>query len=90
MHDIRCSLSIIYDSYVVGKIGVHDDDKVSGWSLHPVDVGGPQTKLFLSRSQNDFVRAVDFLEALSDLECSSMNVFVLFSLMLIVRYTVKF
>lgn len=35
--------------YVVGHVGVHDDDKVAGGSLDPVDIGGPETKFAAPR-----------------------------------------
>lgn len=44
------------------KVGVHDDDEVSGCELQTVDVGGSQTEFTGAGADLDALGGVDFLE----------------------------
>lgn len=45
--------------YVVGEIGVHDDDKVACCELKAVHVCSPEAELACARLEDDAVGAVD-------------------------------
>jgi hypothetical protein len=47
---------------VVGEVGVHDDDKVSGRELQAVDVGGAQAEFAGARADLDALGGVGFLQ----------------------------
>lgn len=54
----------------MGHVGVHDDDKVAGGSLYPVDVGRSKSKLAASRLKDNLVGPIDSLKLLGNLQCS--------------------
>lgn len=45
--------------YVVGEIGIHNDNEVARRKLEPVHIGSSQAELACARLKNDAVSAVD-------------------------------
>lgn len=52
----------------MAHVRIHDDDKVAGRVLHPVDVGSAQSQFRWPRLQNDPLLAVDLLQILGHVQ----------------------
>lgn len=52
----------------MAHVRIHDDDKVAGRVLHPVDVGSAQSQFRWTRLQNDPLLAVDLLQILGHVQ----------------------
>lgn len=68
-HKINLNHIFIF-KYVMGHVGVHDDDKVASGSLYSMDIGRSESKLATSRFQDNLVGSIDSLKLLGNLQCS--------------------
>jgi hypothetical protein len=55
---------------MMAQISVHNDDKLADRMLQPVNIRCSETEFLFSRSQDDFIRAIDLLKLFCDFQSS--------------------